>query len=315
MQWSARAPSPSTSTGSRMSSSIWCSRARARATRAELAEAIEDVGGSINAWTARDQTVFYGRTLAKDAPLLAELIADFLRAPHLDEEHLEREKAVILSELGEVVDSPDDLVHDHLFEAAFEGQPLGRSVLGRAETSERDHAPRIAATGFATSLCRRASSFRRAARSSPARSLKLAERLFGDMERLARRSDRPRRVHRRRPQRPPRVRAGALVPRPSGLRRIRPAAAGAVDVRPGARRRHVVAAVPGAARGARPRLFGQRLEPGLCRYGHRRAELRRRPQSSGRIDAPCARGSRRRGREADRGRGRTGRARSSKPGC
>ena len=44
----------------------------------QIAEAIEDVGGVINAWTARDQTVFYGRTLAKDAPLLAELIADFL---------------------------------------------------------------------------------------------------------------------------------------------------------------------------------------------------------------------------------------------
>jgi predicted Zn-dependent peptidase len=57
----------------------------------QIAEAIEDVGGIINAWTARDQTVFYGRTLARDAPLLAELIADFLLAPHLNENHLERE--------------------------------------------------------------------------------------------------------------------------------------------------------------------------------------------------------------------------------
>src|SRR3569623_2109841 len=73
----------------------------------QIAESIEDVGGMINAWTARDQTVFYGRTLAKDAPLLAELIADFLRAPHMHEEHLEREKAVILSELGEATDAPD----------------------------------------------------------------------------------------------------------------------------------------------------------------------------------------------------------------
>src|SRR6266581_874400 len=85
-----------------------------------IAEAIEDVGGVLNAWTARDQTVFYGRTLAKDAALLTELIADLIRAPHVDEGHLEREKLVILSELGEVVDSPDDLVHDHLYEAAFD---------------------------------------------------------------------------------------------------------------------------------------------------------------------------------------------------
>jgi predicted Zn-dependent peptidase len=96
-----------------------------------LAEAIEDVGGALNAWTARDQTVFHGRALAADAALVTELIADLVRAPHLDAEHLEREKQVILSELGESVDSPDDLVHDHLFEAAFAGQPLGRPVLGR----------------------------------------------------------------------------------------------------------------------------------------------------------------------------------------
>ena len=104
-----------------------------RDTRA-LAEAIEDVGGSLNAWTARDQTVFHGRALARDLALVTELIADLVRAPHLDEEHLEREKQVILSELGEVTDSPDDLVHDHLFEAAFEGQPLGRSVLGTEQS-------------------------------------------------------------------------------------------------------------------------------------------------------------------------------------
>ena len=104
-----------------------------RDTRA-LSEAIEDVGGSLNAWTARDQTVFHGRALARDLPLVAELIADLLRSPHFDEEHLEREKQVILSELGECIDSPDDLVHDHLFEASFERQPIGRSVLGTGKT-------------------------------------------------------------------------------------------------------------------------------------------------------------------------------------
>ncbi|MBA3511228.1 pitrilysin family protein [Sphingomonas sp.] len=107
--------------------------ARGRDTRA-LAEAIEDVGGHLNAWTSRDQTAFHGRALARDLPLVAELIADLVRAPHFDDAHLEREKQVILSELGECVDSPDDLVHDHLFEAAFDGQAIGRSVLGRAET-------------------------------------------------------------------------------------------------------------------------------------------------------------------------------------
>ena len=77
--------------------------------------------------------MFHGRVLAKDTALLTELIAAFIRAPHIQPDHLEREKDVILSELGEVIDSPDDLVHDHLFEAAYDGQALGRSALGTAE--------------------------------------------------------------------------------------------------------------------------------------------------------------------------------------
>ena len=147
----------------------------------QIAESIEDVGGIINAWTARDQTVFYGRTLAKDAPLLAELIADLLRAPHMDEAHLEREKAVILSELGEVVDSPDDLVHDHLFEAAFGGQPLGRSVLGSEETiraiTANDCRAWIRDELVPSRLILAASG-----KVDPAEVLSLAERLLGDME-------------------------------------------------------------------------------------------------------------------------------------
>ena len=103
--------------------------ARGRDARA-IAEAIEDVGGSLNAWTARDQTAFHARTLAPDVGLALELIADLVRAPKLDEAELEREKLVILSELGECLDAPDDLIHDHLFIAAFGDQPLARPVLG-----------------------------------------------------------------------------------------------------------------------------------------------------------------------------------------
>ena len=151
-----------------------------RNTRA-FAEAIENVGGSINAWTARDQTVFYGRTLARDAALLTELIADLVRAPHISEEHLEREKDVILSELGEVVDSPDDLVHDHLFEAAFEGQPLGRSVLGRAETlraATRDDC----LNWIRDELVPRRLILSASGKVDADQILRLAEKLFGDLE-------------------------------------------------------------------------------------------------------------------------------------
>ena len=147
----------------------------------QIAETIEDVGGVINAWTARDQTVFYGRTLAKDAELLTELLCDFIRAPHMAEEHLEREKDVILSELGEVVDAPDDLVHDHLFEAAFEGQALGRPVLGREETLRtitRDDCLAWLRDELVPSRLILSAS----GKVDPDDMLKCAERLLGDME-------------------------------------------------------------------------------------------------------------------------------------
>ncbi|HET9813924.1 MAG TPA: pitrilysin family protein [Sphingomicrobium sp.] len=147
----------------------------------QIAEAIEDVGGGINAWTARDQTVFYGRTLAKDAVLLTELIADLIRAPHLAQDHLEREKDVILSELGEAVDSPDDLVHDHLYEAAFDTQPLGRPVLGNPQTVRaisRDDC----LNWIRDELIPRRLVLSASGKVEPGEILKLAERLFGDME-------------------------------------------------------------------------------------------------------------------------------------
>jgi predicted Zn-dependent peptidase len=151
-----------------------------RNTRA-LAEAIEDVGGFMNAWTARDQTTFHGRVLARDTALLAELIADLVRAPHMDEAHLEREKTVILSEIGETIDSPDDLVHDHLFEAAFLDQPLGRSVLGREKSLKRitrdDCLAWMAGELVPSRLILSASG-----KVDPDELLRLAERLFGDME-------------------------------------------------------------------------------------------------------------------------------------
>ena len=147
----------------------------------ELAEAIEYVGGYMNAWTSRDQTTFHGRVLARDTGLLAELLADLIRAPHMAEEHLEREKDVILSELGETVDSPDDLVNDHLFEAAFKDQPLGRSILGRKESLRR--ITRGECLGWMSGeLVPSRLILSASGKVDPDDLLKLAERLFGDMD-------------------------------------------------------------------------------------------------------------------------------------
>ncbi|MDO9490031.1 MAG: pitrilysin family protein, partial [Sphingomonadaceae bacterium] len=99
-----------------------------------IAEQIEDVGGQLNAYTARDMTAFHARVLGDDVPLAFELIADLVRAPRFDDDDLAREKEVVLSELGEARDTPDDIVFDHLQEAAYPDQPLGRSILGSEET-------------------------------------------------------------------------------------------------------------------------------------------------------------------------------------
>ena len=149
-----------------------------------IAEAIEDVGGSLNAWTSRDQTAFHARTLAPDVGLGLELIADLVRAPKLDEVELEREKLVILSELGECLDAPDDLIHDRLFEAAFGEQPLARPVLGNEATIQA-----LTRSDCAAWLDEQYRPQRlvisAAGKVDPGHVLMLAEALFGDLEDIA----------------------------------------------------------------------------------------------------------------------------------
>ena len=96
----------------------------------ELNEAIEDVGGELNACTERDATSYTAAVLAEHVPLAVELLSDLILRPHFDPEDLEREKEVVLQELAEVLDTPSDLIFDELWAAAFADQPLGRSILG-----------------------------------------------------------------------------------------------------------------------------------------------------------------------------------------
>lgn len=102
-----------------------------------IAEHIEDVGGSLNAWTSRDSTVFHARVLAGDLPLAVELLADLLMNPRFDAEDLVKEREVVLSEIGEALDTPDDLVFDHLQAIAYPGQALGLPILGTPESLAR----------------------------------------------------------------------------------------------------------------------------------------------------------------------------------
>lgn len=106
----------------------------ARRSARQIAEEIEAVGGHLNAYTSRDQTTFYARTLANDLALGVDMVADLITSPALDAAELDREREVILQELGQARDTPDDIIFDQLQEVAFPGQPLGRSILGTEET-------------------------------------------------------------------------------------------------------------------------------------------------------------------------------------
>jgi predicted Zn-dependent peptidase len=97
---------------------------------AAIAEEIEAVGGHINAYTAREQTAYYVKLLKEDLALGADIIGDILTHSSFEPEELERERGVILQEIGQANDTPDDIIFDHFQEAAFPDQAMGRPTLG-----------------------------------------------------------------------------------------------------------------------------------------------------------------------------------------
>ncbi|NRP12564.1 putative zinc protease [Aliiroseovarius sp. xm-m-379] len=99
----------------------------------EIAEAIEDVGGYLNAYTSREVTAYYARVLKQDVALAFDVISDIVLNPVFDANEIETERGVILQEIGQALDTPDDVVFDWLQEVAFPDQPLGRTILGPVE--------------------------------------------------------------------------------------------------------------------------------------------------------------------------------------
>jgi predicted Zn-dependent peptidase len=99
----------------------------------QIAEAIEDVGGYINAYTSREVTAYYARVLENDVPLALDVIADIVLNPVFEPEEIEIERGVILQEIGQALDTPDDVIFDWLQEKAYPGQPIGRTILGPSE--------------------------------------------------------------------------------------------------------------------------------------------------------------------------------------
>jgi predicted Zn-dependent peptidase len=114
----------------------------ARRSARAIAEEIEAVGGHLNAYTSREQTAYVARVLSEDVPLAVDILGDILQNSVFDQTELERERAVILQEIGQALDTPDDMVFDNLQEVAYPDQALGRTILGTPERVRgfgRDH--------------------------------------------------------------------------------------------------------------------------------------------------------------------------------
>ena len=100
----------------------------------EIVEEIEAVGGDLNAGTSTETTAYYARVMKADVPLALDVLSDILANPSFVPDELEREKSVIVQEIGAAQDTPDDVVFEHLNELCYPDQPMGRSLLGTAKT-------------------------------------------------------------------------------------------------------------------------------------------------------------------------------------
>jgi predicted Zn-dependent peptidase len=106
----------------------------ARRTARQIAEEIENVGGEVNAATSTETTSYYARVLKDHVPLAVDILADILTESLFDEDELEREKNVILQEIGAATDTPDDVIFDNFSGVAYRDQTIGRPILGTPET-------------------------------------------------------------------------------------------------------------------------------------------------------------------------------------
>lgn len=102
-------------------------------TQQQLEVEIENMGGHLNAYTSREQTVYYAKVFKNDVPKAMEILSDILQNSKLDEDAITRERGVILREQEEVNKQYEEVVLDHLHETAFMGTGLGRTILGPDE--------------------------------------------------------------------------------------------------------------------------------------------------------------------------------------
>jgi predicted Zn-dependent peptidase len=99
----------------------------------DIAKEVEMVGGAVNAYTSREVTAYYMKVLKEDIGLSIDIISDILQNSAFDPKELDRERGVIIQEIGMYLDTPDDVVFDKWQEVAYPNQPMGRSILGKSD--------------------------------------------------------------------------------------------------------------------------------------------------------------------------------------
>src|SRR5947199_6877952 len=105
-------------------------------TAEDIAQAIDSIGGQLDAFTAKEYASYYIKVLDEHLPLALDILADIVRNPAFSPEDIEREKKVVVEEIKMVEDTPDDLVHELFTQGFWENHPLGRPILGTKETVE-----------------------------------------------------------------------------------------------------------------------------------------------------------------------------------
>jgi predicted Zn-dependent peptidase len=105
-------------------------------TAEDIAQAIDSIGGQLDAFTAKEYASYYIKVLDEHLPLAIDILADIVRNPAFSAEDIEREKKVVVEEIKMVEDTPDDLVHELFTQGFWEDHPLGRPILGTKETVE-----------------------------------------------------------------------------------------------------------------------------------------------------------------------------------
>jgi len=102
----------------------------------DIAQAIDSIGGQLDAFTAKEYASYYIKVLDEHLPLAIDILSDIVRNPAFAPEDIAREKKVVIEEIKMVEDTPDDLVHELFTQGFWEDHPLGRPILGTRETVE-----------------------------------------------------------------------------------------------------------------------------------------------------------------------------------